>query len=303
VRLPPIPRVSLHRLAKGENALPPEVEPVGVELAPPKSFAENRAEQAPPLLETLTCPNCDAAAPVAAASCPNCGFPFSCDLTLPSPQQKHRTEAWRVALAAVALISFLITGGLYRDNVSEYQGLTYKLVASLAPATDSGIPIAGNEAFVGRTSLALALLEQRTPEFYWRMQKSVAKIEYLSPEILRGPLGRAIKLEGIGAVATPSQRLVQVMPTTAFPDGNDAHDRAIFNYAATLVHELRHIELHWNGQSMGGWQEEVECEQAALSFLKQAGGPTSLIADKQLYLSEPTSRRYQRWYDWYKQFD
>jgi hypothetical protein len=208
-----------------------------------------------------------------------------------------------MVLAVMAVVMLLSTGGLYRDGVSEYQGYTFSLVSSLQPAKDSGIPIGGSAAFTDRTELALGLIKQRTPGFYWRLQENVAQIDYLSAERLNSPAGRQLRMEGIGAISTPLHRTVSVLPITAFPDGGEANDRALFTYAATLVHELRHIELHWSGQAPGGWEEEVLCEQAALAFLEQAEAPPALITDKQLYLSDPLAPRYQHWYDWYKQFD
>lgn len=289
VTLPPPVRWPLQRPADGEPLVPELEQPA----APP--FAAS---------DLIYCPQCSEYAPIEGPACPHCGFPFSCDLREPARAGRAaRMEAWRIILALCAVVMLLTTGGIYQEGVNDYQGYSFKLMTTLQPATDSGIPITGGEAFQARTELALGLIKQRAPEFYWRIQEQVAVIEYFSPQRLNSPLGRQIRMEGIGAIATPATREVAVLPTTAFPDGSEANDRALYNYAATLVHELRHIELHWAGQSPGGWQEEVLCEQAALAFLEIAEAPRALIAEKQAYLADPQAKRYQHWYDWYKQFD
>jgi hypothetical protein len=251
----------------------------------------------------VVCPVCSNLAPAGDAACPHCGFPFSCDITAPDvrPQQR-RMAVWRVVLGTMALL-FLLSGGLfYHSGEDAYYGQTLDTLAHLQPDTANAVPLSGPPEFVTRTQYALGLLKWRAPDFYRRFEASVTRVDYLSPQQLNSPLGRAVRMEGIGAVSTPAARRVQVMPLTVFPDGDGLTDRAVFNYAAVLVHELRHIELHWSQQAPGGWQEEVLCEQAALAFEQEAGAPPGLIADKQMYLADPTNKRYQGWYDWYKQF-
>jgi hypothetical protein len=279
---------------RGTLALPPEVPP-----------DPRRSALAPAAVHALiACPVCANHADVAAGACPHCGFPFSCDITAADPRpQQRRMATWRVVLGVMALV-FLLTGGLfYKDGQTAYYGNTLDSLARLQPDTASGIPLHGPEGYLQRTELALGLLKARAPDFYWRLQQNVQRIDYLSPEELNSPAGRSVRMEGIGAISTPAERLVQVMPFTVFPDGEGVSDRAVYNYAAVLVHELRHIELHWSRQATGGWQEEVLCEQAALGFLEQAGAPPGLIADKEAYLADPQAKRYQGWYDWYKQFE
>jgi hypothetical protein len=175
------------------------------------------------------------------------------------------------------------------------------VISSLKPATDSGIPVTGPEAFIQRTQLALGLLQQRAPDFYLRMRAAVTSIDYLDQYYLEAE-DHNISLEGIGAVSTPATGQVQVLLNTAFPSGIDEYwDYDVFSYAGVLVHELRHIELHAMGTSTGGWQEEAECERAAYDAVKQMDAPGAILARYELYLAEPTSRRYQKWYDWYRQ--
>lgn len=286
---PPPARLPLQQFSSGEAVIP--------EL-------EDPAAPARPAMDLIHCPQCSEYAPIEGPACPHCGFPFSCELAGPRREARSKQlEWWRMVLGLGAMVMLLATGGLYQDGISDYHGYTFKLVSQLQPVEDSGIPILGLESFIQRTELALSLLEQRAPEFYWRIQENVSQIDYLSPERLNSPEGKQIHMEGIGAVANPARRTVSILPTTAFPDGAEANDRALYNYAATLVHELRHIELHASGQAPGGWQEEVLCEEAALAFLIRAEAPQALIADKQVYLANPQAQRYQRWYDWYKQFD
>jgi len=251
------------------------------------------------------CPRCGNRVPIAGGTCPACGFPFICDIgEIATPALIRRGQIWRVLLGLAAIIFLLTSGVFMHTGYDEYQGLTTGVVASIPPATDSGIPIEGPEVFVARTELALGLLKLRAPDFYWRMQDSVTSIEYLGPGWLEGPEGRRISLENIGALAEPATGRVRVLYTTAFPSGMaDLWDRDAFSYAGVLVHELRHIELHAMGQNPGGWQEEVLCEQAAYAAMQQALAPPVIQLKYEIYLDNPQAQRYQNWYDWYKQWE
>lgn len=263
----------------------------------------------PPLLPaspaTMRCLNCHGIVPYDAAVCPLCGFPFTCDLTpITSPRLRVRSGIWRTLLALAAII-FLVTSGFFTSTgYDSYQGYVIDIAARLAPETHSNIPIAGPSSFIERTELALALLEQRAPDVYWRMQDTVKGISYLAPNYLQGPGGRRVSLEGIGALADPDTAQVEVLAVTAFPSGVDElWDRNIFSYAGVLVHELRHIELHASGLATGGWREEWMCERAAYAAEKQMQAPPGLLLQYEMYLEDPQNPRYQRWYKWYQQWD
>lgn len=253
----------------------------------------------------MRCLNCGATVPYDSITCPACGFPFTCDLTpIDTLVTKRRKDSWRMLLALAAII-FLITSGVFSSTgYDAYQGFVYDVAARLAPNTSSGIPISGPSFFITRTQMALDLLEQRAPDFYWRMQDSITQIEYLAPNYLETEGGKRISLEGIGALAEPQTGKVSVLYVTAFPNGVDQlWDRNVFSYAGILVHELRHIELHAAGEAPGGWQEEWLCESAAYAALKQMQAPPGLMLQYEMYLDEPQNKRYQRWYKWYEQWE
>lgn len=238
---------------------------------------------------------------MAAGVCEQCGFPFYCE-TEEYKAPVLRGGVLRILLGTAGIIFLLTSGVFLHTGYYEFHGLTTTVVAGLAPATDSGIPILGPQAFVRRTELTLGLLKLRAPDFYWRMQDSVKSIEYLAPTYLETEDGRKLTLEGIGALAKPATREVLVLYTTAFPSGPaDTWDRDVFSYAGVLVHELRHIELHAMKLNPGGWQEEVLCERAAYAAVKQAQAPPAVLLRYEIYLDNPQAKRYQSWYDWYQQ--
>jgi hypothetical protein len=254
--------------------------------------------------EQVACPNCGALVRMAGYACTECGFPFVCDIEV-QPERRPRI-GWttlRQVLGVLAALFWFISATVLTQGNSKFNGYTTDAVGQVSAATHSGIGITGPDEFVGRTELALGLIEQRAPDYYFRLRESVVEIRYLSKSYLEGPEGRTISLEGIGAVATPEERLVQVVAVTAFPSGLDnLYDRDLFSCAGVLVHELRHIELHYMGTAPGGWQEEVLCEEAAYDMLKHAGAPGGVLLHYELYLGNPRAGRYQHWYDWYKQW-
>jgi hypothetical protein len=200
---------------------------------------------------------------------------------------------------------FLLTSGVFLNTgYDEYNGFTTGVVANLMPARDSGVELIGPANFIARTELTLGLLKLRAPDFYWRICDSVTSIEYLAPSYMETPEGQRISLEGIGALAEPATGRVLVLYSTAFPSGPaQLYDRDAFSYAGVLVHELRHIELHAMGIDPGGWQEEVLCEQAGYAALKLAQAPDGVLLRYEIYLENPQAKRYQGWYDWYKQWE
>jgi hypothetical protein len=252
--------------------------------------------------ELVKCPRCDNRVPVDLPVCRACGFPFICDTAeVDTKRLARRTQSWRTVLG-VAVLLFMLTNAVFVTSGSDaYQGLTSGVAANMVADELSGIPISGPDSFVSRTELALGLLKERAPDFYMRMREGVKNIDFLEESYLESQGGR-ITLEGIGAVSTPATGRVQVLFATAFPSGaQEYNDFDLFSYTGVLIHELRHIELHKMGQSMGGWEEEVECERAAYEALKHMQAPGAVLQRYTLYLSDPQHRRYQGWYDWYKQ--
>jgi hypothetical protein len=253
----------------------------------------------------IACPRCRQHVPVSSGVCPACGFPFVCDTAdYDTPALRLRSGTWRVLLGLAAIIFLLTSGVFLYTGYDEYHGLTTAVIANLTPVTDSGITIDGPGNFVTRTQLTLSLLKLRAPDFYWRIQDNVTSIEYLAPSYLETEEGRRISLEGIGALAEPATGHVRVLYSTAFPSGpSELWDRDVFSYAGVLVHEMRHIELHAMGRAPGGWQEEVLCERAGYAALKLAQAPPGVLLQYEIYLENPRAKRYQPWYDWYKQWE
>jgi hypothetical protein len=254
----------------------------------------------------VRCPLCQQFAGEAELVCPQCGFPFTCDLTPVDTLPRRAVQAsWRIALAIASFIFAVTSGVFYRSGSQEYQGFTQDVVTRLSPASVAGeVAVEGPPAFVFRTQLALALLKQRAPDTYWRIEDSAAGIEFLAASYLETDAGKKAPLDNIGALAEPATGRIMVMATTAFPSGTgELWDRDVFTYAGVLVHELRHLELHAMGGAPGGWQEEALCEQAAYETLSHMQAPPGLLARYESYLADPQARRYQGWYNWYKNWE
>jgi hypothetical protein len=255
--------------------------------------------------ELIICPRCSEQASTSDQTCPVCGFPFICDITpVDSAALRARTNTWRVLLGLAAILFLLTSGMFYHTGYYAYHGYTNELVTKLGPDHEHGIAINGPPDYVYRTELALALLELRAPNFYFRVKQSVTSIDYLSKSFLMTEEGRKIRLEGIGGLANPATGRVQLAYTTVFPTGRVNYwDRDVFMLAGVLVHELRHIELHQLGLAPGGWYEEVLCETAAYDALKRMEAPGGVMQRYEMYLGDPQAKRYQSWYDWYKQWE
>jgi hypothetical protein len=283
-------------------ALRPAPLPKGREFERPPAW-EGVAPVAAPTL--IRCPRCDNHVALEPQTCERCGFPFICDTApVDSARVQRRTTTWRTVLAIGVLIFWLTNVAFVAAGSEAYQGLTSGVVANLTADTSSGIPISGPESFVKRTQLALGLLKSRAPQFYYRMQQGVTRIDFLSSDLIDEQSGQRISLEGIGAVSTPSTGRVQVLVTTAFPSGlGELNDGDVFTYAGVLVHELRHIELHNSGSAPGGWEEEVLCEEAAYAAVKAMDAPGMILTRYELYLRNPHAKEFQSWYDWYNQFE
>jgi hypothetical protein len=252
----------------------------------------------------VRCPRCGHSVPVGEFTCANCGFPMVCDLTpVDSPRLRVRGTSWRVLLGMAAILFWLVNAVFIYSGSAEYHGQLSTVAAQLTPDLDSGIEIAGPGTFVLRTQLALGLLEERAPDYYFRLKDHIESIDYLAPSYLKTPEGKKISLEGIGAMADPSTGEVMVLYNTAFPRGAEQlTDYCVFSYAGVLIHEMRHIELHASGVAPGGWREEEMCEQAAYSALKKMGAPGGVLVRYDMYLADPQASRYQQWYDWYNQW-
>jgi hypothetical protein len=217
---------------------------------------------------------------------------------------ERRTTAWRTVLAVGVLLFWLSNAVFTAAGSDTYQGKSSAVVAHLVPDTTSGIPISGPASFTRRTQLALGLLKQRAPQFYYRLTQGVTAIDFLDHALFDEHTGKQISLEGIGALSTPDTGRVQVLVSTAFPSGLDElNDGDVYTYAGILVHELRHIELHKASSAPGGWEEEVLCEQAAYAAEVAMDAPGSILTRYQMYLHNPHAKQFQPWYDWYKQFD
>ncbi|MCC7479288.1 hypothetical protein IT575_12625 [bacterium] len=270
---------------------------------------QQKAQKAPQrhaLREGILCPQCESRQSSAQSVCGSCGFPFVCSLDQRFEEQRQQRrlagrERWRLLLAGVTLVFVLTNGILVAGSSALYDGHDTRVIASIK-AADSSIEIKGPDSFKLRTRLALGLLKERAPAYYYRLDREVELIEYQPKRVLVEPDGTRRSLEGIGALAIPSQRRVLVLLDTAFPSGLDElWDRDVFTYAGVLVHELRHIELHYNGTVMETVEEEIACEQAAYDALKAANAPGGVLARYDLFFANPNAKRYQRWYDWYKE--
>ncbi len=279
-----------------QSAAPPRLEVESYAVRP----GAGAAEQA-----MVLCPVCEDQTSLSGFSCAHCGFPLVCDITpQPAVHPARRWRSLRQYLGVIAALLWLLGSTLLTPGNEAYGGLTTEVASQITPAFTSGIEISGPQQFLERTQLVLGLLQQRAPDAYYRMRESVVRIAYMNKSYLDGPAGRKVNLEGIGAVATPEQQLVQVLYVTAFPSGVEhLYDRDLFLYAGVLVHELRHIELHQMGTAPGGWQEEVLCEQAAYDVLKHMGAPQGVLLNYELYFRDPLARTYQRWYKWYDQWE
>src|SRR5690606_28314787 len=104
----------------------------------------------------------------------------------------------------------LTSGAFFNTSIESYHGLNTTLINRISPERDSGIPISGPPDFVHRTEMALALLESRADDFYFRMQQYVTEIEYFDGNSLEYG-DRSVPLDGIGAVSTPSTGHVLVL--------------------------------------------------------------------------------------------
>jgi hypothetical protein len=250
------------------------------------------------------CPRCSHPVPVGDYTCANCGFPMVCDLTpVDSPRLRARGISWRLLLGLAGILFWLVHAVFLHSGSAAYHGQTAMVAAQLTPDADSGIPITGPDSFVLRTELALGLLKQRAPDYYFRLVDNIESIEFLAPSFLKSAEGKTISLEGIGAMAEVNTGNVMVLYNTAFPRGVDQlTDYCIFSYAGVLIHEMRHIELHRSAVAPGGWREEEMCEQAAYSALKKMNAPGGVLVRYDMYLHDPQAPRYQQWYDWYKQW-
>jgi hypothetical protein len=250
------------------------------------------------------CPLCKSFVSFDEPVCPDCGFPFSCDIAVyEKPSRAYVRPLMRVLAALIVVLFSFTNGSLIDSGYAAYHGQTHEIVARLAADHDSGIPISGPPDFVHRTKLVLALLELRAPDFYWRVQDSVRAIGYFDRQSMFSD-GQKIDLSGIGAMAEPASGNVTIMSDAAYPSGRtQLYDGDLFSFAGTLIHELRHIELHAQQIAPGGWEEEMLCEQAAYDACLMMQAPPGVLARYQVYLADPQHRRYKHWYDWYDQFD
>lgn len=270
--------------------------------------------------EYIRCPNCRRAIYFPASdkfasapeSCPKCGFPLIGDVEPVPPRENARKRRTRFSIRLVVLLfvaAFGITEAfyfLYKGYSDEYFGFTTKVADTVAPLSvseASWITINGDDLFRDRTLLTLGLLKERTPSHYELVSKSIKSVQELKNDRTFEVDGHKLHMQGIGAMVDSLSGKMWIKTRMAF--GNDAlttWDWSVFNYAATLIHEATHVEIRNQGLELGTVEEEVTCEKAALDFLIRAGGPKVLIDNKQTYIENPESKKYQRWYNWYHQF-
>lgn len=195
---------------------------------------------------------------------------------------------------------------LYKGYSDEYFGFTTHVADTIAPLAESDanwISIEGDELFKNRTLLTLALLKERTPLYYDVVSANIKSVEEIRGGSTLKVDGRTLHLTGIGAMVDSLSGQMWIKTRMAFGSNPlTTWDWSVFNYAATLIHESKHVEIRRQGIALDTVAEEVECEKAALDFLIQAGGPRVLIDGKETYIKYPDSPKYRKWYNWYHQF-
>ena len=212
----------------------------------------------------------------------------------------------------IGLFAFLALGltqafyFLYRQYNDAYFGLTTEIQATVEPlsrADAAWLNIDGDSLFAERTLLTLALMKKRAPDFYDFVSDRITSVSELKEERRMRINDHSINLHGVGALVDSFSGRMWIKTRMAFgSDVSSTSDWSVFNYAATLIHEAMHVEIKRQGLELGTVQEEVECEKPALDFLIRAGGPQVLIDSKEVYIKNPDSAQYQRWYRWYHQF-
>ena len=254
---------------------------------------------------------CDEQIPAGLEACEGCGFPLVCDVeSVPrdSTRSKRRVrKLWKV-LGLLSVAALLVTQSLwflYRGYSDDYFGFTTEIAVSvemLSVENAGWIEIEGDDLFTRRTTLTLALLEQRSPGHYELVSTRITAVSEIKGDSRMVINEHTVSLGGIGAIVDSFSGRMWIKTRMAFgSDVTKTWDWAVFNDAATLVHEATHVEIKRQGLSLGIVEEEVACEREALEFLLLAGGTQVLIDQKQAYLEYPESPKYRRWYRWYHQ--
>ncbi len=250
-----------------------------------------------------TCPACKAFVFVEEGVCPDCGFPFACDVEQDGETIVKRTSSF---LSRILIVTALMAMLVYFTSYSytSVEGYTTKTIAELeregiAPLS---IPTYGTEDFNERVQLALTLLERRAPSFFARLKRNVSSISYVPQEKLELN-GRRIYLTGVSAYIDPVTGALRVRASGAYLSGlGELYDRDVFYLAGVLVHEMRHRELYKSGLNVGGLAEEFEAESTAYDALTQMGAPRSLTYSLWQFLTNPNHPRYKGWEKYYRQY-
>ncbi|MEP0814064.1 MAG: hypothetical protein HRF49_05305 [bacterium] len=284
----------------------------------PKFFSYSRTgpsfERPPgePRAVIIKCPNCGRFVPADAEACAKCEFPFVCDpVEIPPEYQKRKKGVrgfWKV-LGLLAIVALGLTEAfyfLYRSYSDEYFGITTAVADSIAPLSESDVPwlkIEGDGLFKERTLLTLALMKQRTPTYYDFVADRITEVSEIKTRTRIYVNEHPVHLKSIGAMVDSLSGKMWIKTRMAFgANVADNSDWAVFNYAATLVHEASHVESSRLGLDLDTVAEEVYCEEKAYDFLLRAGAPQVLIEQKEAYLKYPDSPKYRSWYRWYHQF-
>jgi len=273
--------------------------------------------------EFITCPNCSKSvtfpegtgaegASGTLEACPKCGFPLVGDME-PSPSGVKSTMSRRRRMARWIVLLFIVAFGvtetfyfLYKSYSDEYFGFTTHVADTIKPLSESDaswVDIRGDELFRNRTLLTLSVMKERTPQYYDLVSASIKGVEEIRGGKTLKVDGHTLHLTGIGAMVDSFSGQMWIKTRMAFGSNPVAtYDWSVFNYAATLIHESMHVEIMRQGIALDTVAEEVECEKAALDFLRRAGGPQVLISGKETYIKYPNSPQYRKWYNWYHQF-
>ena len=128
---------------------------------------------------------------------------------------------------------------------------------TVPPTTDDGtIEIIGDDEFVAHAEAALALLEERAPQWHAEVLESVDRIQFVEA----------------GSGMDVFTRTFNVGRQTAYAPGYGVEDQVEW-LAGAIVHDACHSEMYIEGRQYSGRDAELECliEQAESLELHEEG--------------------------------